>query len=185
MTVPADIDAAKNTLRAQLRDHRPSIGHDAIVAGLAGFLRGRPGWVVTFRALGHEPDLAGLERLDGLGPFALTRTPDDDTMLTIHPADAPSERHRYGFDQPRVDAPTVPDDEIGTVLVPGLAFDRMGGRLGHGQGWYDRWLAGLGADVALVGIVTASRVVDHVPTAGHDIAMTHLATEAGVERIER
>lgn len=167
----------KQALRLQLRGTAPVIGHDRIVARVASLLAGLDGWVVTFRALGHEPDLIGLEGMSGLGPFALTRTPDGAELLTVHPADAPSERHRYGFDQPVADAPIVPPAEIAAVLVPGLAFDRTGGRLGHGQGWYDRWLEGLGVDVLRIGVVTVERLLDRVPTEAHDIAMTHVVTE--------
>ena len=168
----------KKTLRQQLRVTAPEIGHDRIVAGVASLLDGLDGWIVTFRALGHEPDLLGLERRAGLGPFALTRTPDDGGgMLSVHPADAPSERHRYGFDQPVFDAPVVLGSEIAAVLVPGLAFDRKGGRLGHGQGWYDRWLEGLRPDVLRIGVATGRRLLDHVPTEPHDIPMTHVVTE--------
>ncbi len=167
----------KQTLRQQLRGTAPVIGHDRIVAGVASLIDDLDGWIVTFRALGHEPDLIGLERRPGLGPFALTRTPDGAELLTVHPADAPSERHRYGFDQPVADAPVVRPGEIAAVLVPGLAFDRAGGRLGHGQGWYDRWLEGLGVEVLRIGVVTGERLLDRVPTEAHDIAMTHVVTE--------
>lgn len=180
MSRPAGCDA-KDELRSRLKATRPEIGHGAIADGVAALIDGLDGWVVTFRALGHEPDLLGLESRAGLGPFALTRTPDHDALLTVHPADAPSERHRYGFDQPRIDAPRVASEEIAAVIVPGLAFDRAGGRLGHGQGWYDRWLSTLAPSVLRIGVVTAERLVDHVPTEDHDIAMTHVVTE--VDRI--
>ncbi len=167
----------KQTLREQLRSTSPEIDHERIVRRVAALLDGSEGWVVTYRALGHEPDLVGLEGLPGLGPFALTRTPDGAELLTVHPVDAPSERHRYGFDQPVADAPIVPRADIAAVIVPGLAFDRSGGRLGHGQGWYDRWLTELGPTVLRIGVVTRQRLVDHVPTEPHDVPMTHVVTE--------
>ena len=168
----------KQALRDELRGSRPEIGHPEIVGRVAELLVDRSGWVVTFRALGHEPDLLELDGLLGAGRVALTRTPDDDPMLTVHPADGPMERHRYGFDQPTAGAPVVPPEEIAAVIVPGLAFDRAGGRLGHGQGWYDRWLATLGDHVLRIGVVTTARLVPHVPTEDHDVPMTHVVTES-------
>lgn len=120
--------------------------------------------------------------------LALTRTPSTSMELTLHPWASPLERHRYGFMQPAAESDTVPDSDIGVVLVPGLAFDRLGGRLGFGAGYYDRLLQRLirtvGVhDLAIVGVCDGF-VVDRVPTQSHDIAMTHVATSAGVEPIE-
>lgn len=138
-----------------------------------------PGWVVGYRAMAGEVDLAPLAARAGLGPFALTRTPGEGRDLTVHPWDSPIERHPYGFDQPAAGSPAVPDGELAVVLVPGLAFDRRGGRLGHGQGWYDRFLARLDPGVLRVGI-TGGYVVAELPTEPHDVGMTHLAGPFGV-----
>ena len=150
--------------------------------GLAQFLESveRPeGWVLGYRAMATEIDLSTLFARPRLGPFALTRTPDFGADLTVHPVDSPNERHRYGFEQPVVDAPQVADRDIAVVLVPGLAFDRLGGRLGRGRGYYDRLLARLLPDTVLVG-VTGGYIVAELPTDGHDIAMTHLSGGFGV-----
>lgn len=148
---------------------------------LERFLRSsaRPGWFVTYRAMADELDLDPLLDRDGLGPFALTRNPDEGFDLTVHPASAPSERHRYGFEQPTVDAPVVADAEIAAVLVPGLAFDRTGHRLGRGAGYYDRFLARLDPTVPRIGI-TGGYVVAELPAEPHDVPMTHLSGPFGV-----
>jgi 5-formyltetrahydrofolate cyclo-ligase len=140
------------------------------------------GWVVGYQAMGDEVDLAPLYARRELGPFAVTRTPDAGLHLTVHPLDSPDERHRYGFRQPVADAPTVADDEIAVVLVPGLAFDRLGTRLGRGKGYYDRFLARLGPDLVRVGI-TGGYVVAELPTEAHDVAMTHLAGDGWVAAV--
>jgi 5-formyltetrahydrofolate cyclo-ligase len=73
----------------------------------------------------------------------------------------------------------VPDGAIDAVVVPGLAFDRLGNRLGHGAGYYDRLLARVRPGIPLVG-VTGGYVVAELPTEDHDVAMTHLCGPFGV-----
>ncbi|MBR0655667.1 5-formyltetrahydrofolate cyclo-ligase [Plastoroseomonas arctica] len=71
----------------------------------------------------------------------------------------------------------VPD----VVLVPLLAFDRAGGRLGYGGGYYDRTLAGL-PDAHAIGVAFASQEMPEVPMGPHDWRLPVVATEAGVIR---
>ena len=166
----------------QARTGLPGVDDPGHCAALASFLAGPdrpPGWVVGYRAMAGEVDLAPLFARPELGPFAVTRTPDEGRDLTIHPLDAPTERHRYGFDQPVAGASEVPDGEVAVVLVPGLAFDRRGGRLGRGRGYYDRFLFRLPGPARFVG-VTAGYIVAELPTEPHDVAMTHLAGLFGV-----
>jgi len=68
------------------------------------------------------------------------------------------------------------------LLVPLLAFDRTGQRLGYGGGFYDRTLAGLPGAVA-IGCAYAAQEVPLVPAGPRDIRLAAIATEAGVFRI--
>lgn len=166
------------------------IDHERVCRGLRHFLVQRrekvptagqsdAGWVVAYSALPGEPDLEALLTDDAVGPFALTRTPADGMDLTLHPLGSRVETHRYGFAQPVADAPSLALEDVDVVLVPGLAFDMTGARLGHGAGYYDRLLARLGPSVTRVG-VSSGYIVADLPTVDHDVRMTHLATEAGV-----
>jgi len=65
------------------------------------------------------------------------------------------------------------------LLVPLLAFDRAGRRLGYGGGFYDRTLALLPGAMT-VGCAYAAQEVDEVPTGPHDIRLRAVATERGV-----
>lgn len=67
------------------------------------------------------------------------------------------------------------------VLVPGLAFDRAGGRLGRGGGAWDRTLAAAAGAVA-VGIGYEFQVVARVPREAHDRSLAALLTECGFRR---
>ena len=70
--------------------------------------------------------------------------------------------------------------EIDAVIVPGLAFDAAGGRLGRGGGFYDRWLAGRGAGCLVVGVCFEAQIVERVPMEPHDASVDMVLTERGV-----
>ncbi len=138
--------------------------------------------VVTFSAMEGEPDLGPLvdhESLATLGlTFGITRTPDEGWDLTVHPVDSELETHRFGYRQPVASSPVIPETTIDVVLVPGLAFDRRGNRLGFGAGYYDRFLARIPGAIR-VGI-TDGPVDGVLPSETHDIPMTHLTTPGAV-----
>lgn len=71
--------------------------------------------------------------------------------------------------------------DIGTVIVPGLAFDRQGGRLGYGAGYYDRLFRGMlaaGQKLPLrIGFAFANQLVEAVPMDSGDFPVDWLATE--------
>ena len=167
--------------RASRRTGVPEAVSQSVTAGIIGWLadaRTPEGMVVLYFPLPDEADVTSvMESADRA--FAVTRTPSRGS-LTLHLADSPRERHRYGFEQPVADAPLVDPGDVGVVLVPGLAFDRQGGRLGRGAGYYDRFLPTFPAATCRVGIAPGQLVVKVLPTDPHDVPMTHLATENGV-----
>lgn len=65
--------------------------------------------------------------------------------------------------------------QIELTLVPGVAFDRQGGRLGMGKGYYDRLLAGYRG--TLIGLAYDFQLIDEVPVNEHDIRMDYIITE--------
>ena len=89
---------------------------------------------------------------------------------------------RWGLPSPPSDHSAWVDDisTIGLVLVPGLAFDRLGRRLGYGGGYYDRFLAQIEAPKA--GITYGALLVAELPEEAHDVRMDLIVTEAGVHR---
>ncbi len=66
------------------------------------------------------------------------------------------------------------------VVVPGVVFDRHGGRIGQGGGYYDRLLARAPAGVAIVGIAFECQLVDAVPILTHDVRVHKIVTERAV-----
>jgi len=174
---------AKNDLRRRAKANRASlqIAHHRVCVGIRRFLdhTEHDGWVVSFDPMPGEPDLRPLLDDRPRRSVALTRTPTEGFDLTVHDARGPTVTHRFGYEQPAPEAPPIADADIAVVLVPGLAFDRRGGRLGFGAGYYDRFLARLDPAVLRIG-VSDGFIVDRVPTDDLDVAMTHLATEIGV-----
>lgn len=77
-----------------------------------------------------------------------------------------------------IPAPTGPVGIPRVVLVPGVAFDARGNRLGQGGGFYDRWLRAH-PDVVSVGLCHDVQLVDAVPTAAHDRPVDHVLTPSG------
>jgi 5-formyltetrahydrofolate cyclo-ligase len=73
----------------------------------------------------------------------------------------------------------VPPERLDLVIVPGVAFDRRGGRLGYGAGYYDRLLAALSPRAVRVGVGYRCQLVESVPMADHDVRMDWVVTETG------
>jgi 5-formyltetrahydrofolate cyclo-ligase len=75
--------------------------------------------------------------------------------------------------------PVLPESalaEAGLVLVPALAVDRRGVRLGRGRGFYDRSLDGRNPQARLIAMVRDAEFVDELPAEPHDVRMTHALT---------
>ena len=87
---------------------------------------------------------------------------------------------RWGIREPDpAHCPAIDPLEVDLVLLPGVAFDRRGGRLGHGAGFYDRLLAGLRTDCLRVAAAFSLQVVPEVPLEPHDQRFQRLVTEHG------
>lgn len=78
-------------------------------------------------------------------------------------------------------ASAAPDLDL--IVVPGVAFDLRGHRVGFGKGYYDRYLAGLQRMPTLVGLCHDFQLCPTVPAEGHDIRMHYLVTERRVVRV--
>ena len=70
--------------------------------------------------------------------------------------------------------PIVPAETLDMIIVPLVAFDRAGARLGYGGGCYDRYLSTLRPDCQIVGIAFEEQRVDHVPTDVHDLPLPNI-----------
>ena len=72
--------------------------------------------------------------------------------------------------------PIVPADVLDMIIVPLVAFDQTGARLGYGGGCYDRYLPMLPPICQIVGIAFDEQRVGHVPTDAHDLPLPHIVS---------
>ena len=72
--------------------------------------------------------------------------------------------------------PIVPAEALDMIVVPLVAFDRTGARLGYGGGCYDRYLPMLSPACQIIGIAFDEQRVDHVPTDAHDLPLSHIVS---------
>jgi 5-formyltetrahydrofolate cyclo-ligase len=79
----------------------------------------------------------------------------------------------------------VQPSEVELFLVPGVAFDRHGGRIGYGKGFYDRLLARARAGAVTVGLAYESQIVPGIPAGPKDVRLRHLVTERQVYTFDR
>jgi len=159
----------------------------AVVGGIAASEAFRSATtVLTYLAFGSEVDLSSLTEASRKR-FAAPLTHSLDTALTFHVLEgADLVTGRSGFREPMAAALQVSLAEVDMVLVPGLAFDATGARLGYGKGFYDRFLAQLATecpDVPTVGVTLEELVFSALPEDPHDVKVSHLATQAGVRRV--
>jgi 5-formyltetrahydrofolate cyclo-ligase len=192
MTQPID-SSAKAVLRLQVRNLRRAFVRehpeadwqagamaDRMLKGL--FPRGHTaGTVAIYRASGSEIDPRPLgEELRQLGwRLALPASDEPDSPVVFRgwrPGD------RLAPDAMGIAAPLAAAAEVhpDVVVAPLIAFDRSGGRLGQGGGYYDRTLEALrnGANPpAFVGLAFSIQEVDHVPLEPHDQRLDAILTE--------
>ncbi|MGH7200418.1 MAG: 5-formyltetrahydrofolate cyclo-ligase, partial [Planctomycetaceae bacterium] len=71
-------------------------------------------------------------------------------------------------------------EELDLILVPGVAFDRRGGRMGHGRGYYDKLLAHARPDAPLVALAFECQMFETIPVQEHDVFMEKILTETAI-----
>ena len=74
----------------------------------------------------------------------------------------------------------VTPEELDMIMVPGVGFDRDGGRMGNGQGYYDRTMEKVRPDCFLIALCYESQLFDNILVAPHDVYMDKVVTEKKV-----
>ena len=74
--------------------------------------------------------------------------------------------------------------ELDLIIVPGVAFDRRGGRLGFGKGYYDRFLRQVRADAVKIALAFECQLVEEIPMTEQDVCMDKVITEKWIYDID-
>ncbi len=192
---------AKKRLREELRGRvgaMSAVERAAASARIREHLTESDAWerasvVLMYAADASEPDLDGLIGLGTEAGKTVCVPGLDWAAKTMAPAavrgveDLVDDRH--GIRVPAPTCPAVAPESVGLVVVPGVGFDRAGGRVGRGGGFYDRFLAGLEAGgpigTVVLGACFAAQVVGRVPSGPHDRRVDGLVTETGLTVVVR
>lgn len=83
-----------------------------------------------------------------------------------------------GIMEPTSDSEEIPPSQVDLAIIPGVAFDRQGNRLGHGKGFYDRLLPEL--DCPRIGVAYDGQIYDHLKTDDWDQKMDFVITPSNV-----
>jgi len=173
----------KAQLRRQFCSLRERLPAEEVSAASAAICQRLAAWpplqqaqraiVLTYLAFRNEPDLDLLFNLLPHVRWAVPRI--EGKHLVLHSYDpARLVRHRFGMPEPAADLPVVDPATLDLALVPGVAFDQRGGRLGFGGGYYDRFLPTTPA--LRVGVTYDKCLADVLPCGKHDQRMEWIVT---------
>jgi 5-formyltetrahydrofolate cyclo-ligase len=112
------------------------------------------------------------------------RTLPETQSMTLHRVSALTRLRigNYGIREPDPACPQLPEGDLDAALVPGLAWDRRGGRLGRGAGYYDRLFANPAWRGFRCGIFFALQEVEEIPLDPWDLPLDAVVTEREVWR---
>ena len=177
----------KRELRAEVRRRLASLDSAQIQTASAQAVRqllSDPRWhdaqaILAYSPIGHELNLwpafdtaralgkkIALPRFDAhSGTYCAAVIPDDKGALA---------QAAFGILEPPPSAPCIPLNRLDFAVVPGLAFDPWGRRLGRGKGFYDRLLVQVNG--IKCGVALDQQIVEELPAEPHDIVMNLILT---------
>ena len=187
--------AQRNDIPQALREQKSASISSRLTAKLDRLLdshQGDPATLATYAAMGSEPDpsaFASYAERRGcrvaypcmLSSAEAAACGQRMCMRAVAVGDAPAApfiaRPTRAFAATDIDRdrfPIVPAETLDMIIVPLVAFDRAGARLGYGGGCYDRYLPILRPDCQVIGIAFDEQCVDHVPIDIHDLPLPNI-----------
>ncbi len=151
---------------------------------------GRAGTVATYVGVKSEVTTANLLRAAmsvGTRTAVPCREGDELALYAIEML-GELEEASFGLREPAARVRADPDrrvapETVDLLVVPGVAFDRRGGRIGYGRGYYDRLLARCRPDAPRVGLAFECQLVEAIPMGPADQPMDLVVPEADVYRV--
>jgi 5-formyltetrahydrofolate cyclo-ligase len=183
---------AKQELRARMRSVRRVLplaacaGRSSLanarVAELPEFVRART--VIGYSAIRKELDPTGLlARAASLGKrVGLPRVQDDHLQLHVYESSDSLEESQLGMLEPLPSTAVIDHSEVDLIVVPALALDARGYRIGYGRAFYDRLLPTL-VNAFYVGVAYDFQLVPELPRQPHDVAMHCVISDARTLRV--
>jgi 5-formyltetrahydrofolate cyclo-ligase len=156
---------------------------DSVMQLVARFPAGEV--IALYAPKGTEVDTARIDafaRARGLR-VAYPRVVDGTKLLSFHETTIEAlEDGHFSLREPRADSPVTELSSVSAFIIPGLAFDRHGGRIGWGRGYYDVTLAAANPQALRIGLGFECQLVEQVPRDPHDVHLHYVVSEAAVYR---
>lgn len=186
----SQLSALKRELRQRYLERRRTLGEEARLAASQAICLHIETWrvfqrsdvILTYLPMRGEVDLSLLltrhPQKRWLAPRLL---PERKGWMALHPYDPEHlVRHPFGMLEPSAQLPEIDPAAVHLALVPAVAYDRRGWRLGYGGGYFDRFLYDF-QGVSL-GVTYADLLLDELPHADHDVPVDWIVTETGIFR---
>ncbi|RZA13807.1 MAG: 5-formyltetrahydrofolate cyclo-ligase [Proteobacteria bacterium] len=134
--------------------------------------------IALYKSFRNEVDVSSLMELLPSKAFYFPKTNLGDGSMEFirYDASKPFVKNRWGVEEPDAGEPLVSGAQT-LIIVPALAFDKDGHRLGYGKGFYDRFLSSFTATT--IGVCFSEFFFESLPSEAHDRVVNHVVTELG------
>jgi 5-formyltetrahydrofolate cyclo-ligase len=179
------MEMEKKTLRAGIRKELIA-PHPEASSAIRSRLETLECWktartILTYHPLTSEANLLPLLQKETTKEWIFPRVEGESLTLHRWTEGAIWRRGHFEILEPDPEQwPTVSLEALDLALIPALAFDKTGNRLGRGKGFYDRLLASSAFRALKIGIATERFLLPEIPTEPHDITMDLVITESGI-----
>ena len=138
--------------------------------------------VAAYSAIGSEVDLSPIVFESGKKIVLPVCTEGDTLIFKLIGDETTLEKGHFDILEPKETQPEIPPEEIDLIFVPGAVFDKTGGRIGYGKGYYDRILPRLSKKCETVGVAYSLQIASEIKTEPHDIKVSLIVTEEGIHK---